>query len=81
MAEMSEAEGTPVRITVRPNGPLRVEGHIVLQDADGKEWDLAGKPAVSLCRCGLSEKRPFCDGSHNRQGWQCMASPGNLTGN
>ncbi len=78
-AEPAKAAAEPVRITVRPNGPLRVEGHIVLQDADGKTWDLAGKPAVSLCRCGLSEKRPFCDGSHNRQGWQCNASPALLT--
>jgi CDGSH-type Zn-finger protein len=69
----------PVKITVRPNGPLRVEGPIVLVDADGKEWDLTGKPAVSLCRCGASEKRPFCDGAHNRVGFQCMASPANLT--
>lgn len=64
-----------VKITVRPNGPLRVEGPIVLTDADGKEWDLTGKPAISLCRCGHSEKRPFCDGSHNRIGFQCSASP------
>jgi CDGSH-type Zn-finger protein len=64
-----------VKITVRPNGPLRVEGHIILKDADGKEWDLTGKPAISLCRCGASEKRPFCDGSHNRVGFQCAASP------
>jgi CDGSH-type Zn-finger protein len=70
-----------VRITVKPNGPLRVEGHIVLKDADGKEWDLTGKPAIGLCRCGLSEKRPFCDGSHARQNWLCNASaPGNMTG-
>ena len=69
----------PVKITVRPNGPLRVEGAIVLCDADGKEWDLTGKPAVSLCRCGASEKRPFCDGSHNKIGFQCMASPATLT--
>jgi CDGSH-type Zn-finger protein len=68
-----------VQITVRPNGPLRVEGHIVLKDADGKEWDLTGKPAVSLCRCGHSEKRPFCDGSHARLNWQCTATPTNLT--
>lgn len=79
VATPAVAAAEPVRITVRPNGPLRVEGHIVLQDADGKTWDLAGKPAVSLCRCGLSEKRPFCDGSHNRQGWQCNASPALLT--
>ncbi len=65
----------PVKITVRPNGPLRVEGPIVLSDAEGREWDLTGKPAVSLCRCGASEKRPFCDGSHNKIGFQCMASP------
>ena len=70
----------PVIITVRANGPLGVEGHIVLRAGDGQQWDLTGKPAVSLCRCGLSEKRPFCDGSHARQGWQCLASPGNLTG-
>jgi CDGSH-type Zn-finger protein len=68
-----------VKITVRPNGPLRVEGHILLTDADGKQWDLTGKPAVSLCRCGASEKRPFCDGAHNRVGFQCLASPSLLT--
>jgi CDGSH-type Zn-finger protein len=70
--EMSEEA---VKITVRPNGPLRVEGPIVLQDADGKQWDLTGKPAISLCRCGHSEKRPFCDGSHNKVGFQCAATP------
>ena len=74
------ADEAAVHITVRPNGPLRVEGHIVLKDADGQEWDLTGKPAISLCRCGLSEKRPFCDGAHSRQEWKCGATPGNLTG-
>ncbi|HUD23690.1 MAG TPA: CDGSH iron-sulfur domain-containing protein [Acidobacteriaceae bacterium] len=65
----------PVKITVRPNGPLRVEGPIVLSDANGKSWDLTDKPAVSLCRCGASENRPFCDGSHKRIGFLCAASP------
>jgi CDGSH-type Zn-finger protein len=64
-----------VKITVRANGSLRVEGPIVLADADGNQWDLTGKPAISLCRCGASEKRPFCDGSHNRIGFLCAASP------
>jgi CDGSH-type Zn-finger protein len=79
LEESDMAEET-VCITVRPNGPLRVEGHIVLKDADGREWDLTGKPAISLCRCGMSEKRPFCDGAHARNNWLCeTAPPGNLT--
>ena len=63
------AEGE-VKITVRPNGPFRVEGPIKLVDADGTEWDLAGKPAISLCRCGASTKKPFCDGTHSKLGIQ-----------
>jgi CDGSH-type Zn-finger protein len=59
-----------VTITVRPNGPFRVEGPIKLVDANGQAWDLAGKPAVSLCRCGASAKKPFCDGAHNKIGFQ-----------
>jgi CDGSH-type Zn-finger protein len=61
---------SPVTITVRPNGPFRVEGPIRLVDANGKEWDLAGKPAVSLCRCGGSTNKPFCDGAHSKIGFQ-----------
>ena len=64
-----------VKITVRPNGPFRVEGPISLVDVDGKEWDIAGKAIISLCRCGLSSKRPFCDGTHGKEGWKCDASP------
>jgi CDGSH-type Zn-finger protein len=59
-----------VKITVRPNGPFRVEGPIKLVDAQGGEWDLTGKPAISLCRCGASANKPFCDGSHNKVGFQ-----------
>jgi len=61
-----------VKITVRPNGPFRVEGleHVKLVDVDGNEWDLSGKPAVSLCRCGASTNKPFCDGQHSKMGFQ-----------
>jgi CDGSH-type Zn-finger protein len=59
-----------VTIRVRPNGPFRVEGPIKLVDANGQEWDLTGKPAISLCRCGASTKKPFCDGSHGQIGFQ-----------
>jgi CDGSH-type Zn-finger protein len=56
-----------VTITVRPNGPLRIEdpnGVVEMIDAEGKKIDLTGKPAFSLCRCGATANRPFCDGSH-----------------
>ena len=65
----------PVKITVRPNGPLLVEGTIALSDLDGKQWDLTGKPAVALCRCGASENSPFCDGAHKRIDFQSAPSP------
>lgn len=52
------------KITVRRNGPLRIEGEFVLFDADGNPFDLGGRAAISLCRCGHSQDKPFCDGSH-----------------
>jgi CDGSH-type Zn-finger protein len=57
------------------NGPLRIEGEMAIQDAEGKEYGLGGRSVISLCRCGFSEKKPFCDGSHNRKGFisQCQA--------
>jgi len=59
-----------VKITVKPNCPYRVEGPVKLVDAEGREWDLTGKPAFSLCRCGASTNKPFCDGTHSKMGFQ-----------
>jgi len=62
-----------VKITVRRNGPYRVEaqeGTLELIDADGNPYDLTGKPAFSLCRCGGSVNKPFCDGMHTKIGFQ-----------
>jgi CDGSH-type Zn-finger protein len=62
-----------VKITVRPNGPYRVEapeGSIELVDVNGNKYDLTGKPAFSLCRCGGSINKPFCDGTHSKIGFQ-----------
>ena len=64
------------KITVRNDGPLRLEGDVALFDQDGRAWGLGSRTAVSLCRCGHSANKPFCDGSHGRTGFasQCVAS-------
>jgi CDGSH-type Zn-finger protein len=58
-------------IQVFDNGPCLVKGEgIVLKDGSGKEFNLEGKQQFALCRCGLSKNKPFCDGSHGREGFQ-----------
>jgi len=55
-----------MKITVVNNGPLRLEGEFTICDATGQSFGLAGRTVISLCRCGHSENKPFCDGSHKR---------------
>ena len=62
-----------IKITARKNGPFRVEateGEVVLLDHEGAQYDLTGKPMFSLCRCGGSTNKPFCDGTHSKIGFQ-----------
>ncbi|MCU0255353.1 MAG: CDGSH iron-sulfur domain-containing protein [Vicinamibacterales bacterium] len=56
-------------IKVRPNGSLLVEGDdVTLVDWNGNEYALPKRP-FSLCRCGASTRKPFCDGAHSRIGF------------
>lgn len=57
-------------VKVLNNGPLRIEGDFSISAHDGAEFGLGGRSVISLCRCGLSENKPFCDGAHNRQGFE-----------
>ena len=52
------------RITPNSNGSLRIEGDFEIVDKDGNVYGLGGREIVSICRCGLSNTKPFCDGSH-----------------
>jgi CDGSH-type Zn-finger protein len=51
-----------VTMRVKPNGSIRVTGEVDFLDADGNV--LETKTDFSLCRCGHSKEKPFCDGSH-----------------
>lgn len=55
---------TKTKISVSNNGPLRVEGEFEIADMAGQTFGLQGRTTISLCRCGLSKNKPFCDGSH-----------------
>jgi CDGSH-type Zn-finger protein len=54
----------PTKILINSNGSLKVEGDIQIVDAQGSVYGLQGRTIVSLCRCGHSANKPFCDGSH-----------------
>lgn len=52
------------RLIVTSNGSLRLDGDFEIVDAEGNVYGLQGRTVVSLCRCGRSANKPFCDGSH-----------------
>lgn len=58
------------KVTVNNNGPIRLEGEFEIVDPTGKNFGLAGRTVISLCRCGHSNNKPFCDGSHKAAGFQ-----------
>lgn len=57
-----------VTIKVRESGPYLVLGPITLTDVDGNPYTVQG-PNIALCRCGGSQTKPFCDGSHRTNGF------------
>ncbi|MGA0865737.1 MAG: CDGSH iron-sulfur domain-containing protein [Candidatus Nanopelagicaceae bacterium] len=56
-----------VTMRVKPNGSIRVTGTVEFVDADGNV--LETKTDFSLCRCGHSKEKPYCDGSHREAGF------------
>jgi len=59
-----------VTIKVRQNGSYLVEGEdVTLIDWNGQPYTLVKRP-FALCRCGASTRKPFCDGTHSKIGFQ-----------
>lgn len=56
-------------VRIRENGPLAIEGELVLK---GQPLDAA---RATLCRCGASQNKPFCDGSHSAVGFAATGEP------
>jgi CDGSH-type Zn-finger protein len=62
---MSEEKRVTMR--VKPNGSVRVTGTVDFVDSDGNLIET--KTDFSLCRCGNSKEKPYCDGSHREAGF------------
>ena len=65
---------TTTKITIQNNGSLRVEGDFELADQDGNVVAMPGVARVSLCRCGHSANKPFCDGAHRAAGFSSVVT-------
>jgi 3-phenylpropionate/trans-cinnamate dioxygenase ferredoxin subunit len=57
-----------VIIKVRESGPYLVRGKVTLTDAEGNQYTVEGEN-IALCRCGGSQTKPFCDGTHKNNGF------------
>lgn len=62
------------KITINNNGSIRIEGDVELLDPQGNAYGLGGRNIISLCRCGHSANKPFCDGSHKAQSFHHEAT-------
>ncbi len=65
----------PVTIKPTDDGPYEIRGTLSLVDGEGNVVSLADErdtdqEAIYLCRCGHSSRKPFCDGTHRKVGFQ-----------
>ncbi len=63
----------PPSITPIPDGPYRVRGAVQVVGADGRPYQTRARQ--TLCRCGHSRNKPFCDGSHWYAGFRDPLPP------
>ncbi len=71
----------PATTTITPyrDGPYLVTGTFELRDQDGNQIEVARK-TIALCRCGRSQLRPFCDGTHKTVGFRAASAAEGTTG-
>ena len=62
-----EVRNGPVKVTPQPNGCLKIEGNLEIVTGTGRTVDRTTK--AFLCRCGQSQNKPFCDGTHKKVGF------------
>jgi len=66
--QMLPVRDGPLQIDPQINGPLQIRGNLEITAGTGRM--VARVTTARLCRCGASNNKPFCDGSHTRIGFQ-----------
>ena len=66
--EDQESESQETVVEVRENGPLLVYGTLKVTDKEGNV-EIRNK-TTAFCRCGLSHNKPYCDGTHKKEGFE-----------
>ena len=61
------------RITPYQDGPYLLRGDFEVTDQHGRVIE-TGRRTVALCRCGRSQIRPFCDGTHKLIGFRAAGA-------
>lgn len=62
--ENEETKSSEIKVEALPNGPLMVHGAMEVTHSDGSTE--LKKRATAFCRCGASDNKPYCDGTHNK---------------
>lgn len=62
-----EVRNGPVDLQPQPNGPLKIVGNLEVVSGTGRTVNRVRQ--AFFCRCGQSQNKPYCDGSHKRAGF------------
>ena len=70
-SQSPDSDGAPIvnTVRVRENGPLAIEAELLIGGV------AQTSPRATLCRCGQSQNKPFCDGSHSAAGFAASGEP------
>jgi len=63
-----ETRGGPLQISAIPDGPLKFTGPLEIVSGSGRTIERTNQ--TWLCRCGASANKPYCDGTHKRNGFK-----------
>ena len=78
MADQKETVLTNVVCKVLDSGPVQITGDVEMLDGAGTPYKQ--RRMISLCRCGQSKRKPYCDSTHVQTGFEDECRAASFTG-